>query len=467
MYITVGPPCSGKTTLLKQKGIIDIALDDQPGVYMPLPTSYFLLDDDDGDNNLELIAKGKQPSKSKAIPTDTTVLGKSIKDRLKDQVELKCVLRRLSRACTQDEFYSEVSKCTGDNEEALALLFDAVEARIDLQNEGDAIVLPDTVDLFVQEAIFRGKPTGIERTLDLLQGHPLSQKVAYGNTNTRPRDYKSALEIAAQRGRPVVFLVYYAKPDNSVNSTAVDGKAVAAEGEDDAEKKTQPFDYSSFLDESIFDMHASLPSLMSRNLQRLLKTGRYIPVRVLCDMHKRTIESIERITRDWLKLREPDAESPNMELLRQFTQFDLHNGLAKMIHFELNEDRTVRPISQPPRHGKRPWSQDNAGDSRNQRRRYDNNQGFGQGGQGRGGHGNNQGGRGHQRTHHQHQSNLQGQDRGSSRSNSNNYSDNNRYDNSNYNSTRGSNSNSGNTEYNRRNNQRTTTNNNSTAYRPG
>ena len=53
IYITVGPQCAGKTSILQSifdkpsegdetSAGVDITIDDQPLVYIPVPTSYFL-----------------------------------------------------------------------------------------------------------------------------------------------------------------------------------------------------------------------------------------------------------------------------------------------------------------------------------------------------------------------------------------------------------------------------------------
>ena len=52
LYISVGPPTSGKTTWLRNlrdqapnqaSALVDVSLDDQPNVYVPIPTALFCL----------------------------------------------------------------------------------------------------------------------------------------------------------------------------------------------------------------------------------------------------------------------------------------------------------------------------------------------------------------------------------------------------------------------------------------
>ena len=47
LYITIGPPCPGKITFLQKsvcENMIEMTIDDQDGVKVPIDTKYFLVD---------------------------------------------------------------------------------------------------------------------------------------------------------------------------------------------------------------------------------------------------------------------------------------------------------------------------------------------------------------------------------------------------------------------------------------
>jgi hypothetical protein len=122
-----------------------------------------------------------------------------------------------------------------------------------------------------------------------------STSLAWGNTNTRPREYKEALAVAAKTSRPVYFLVY---ADNN-----------QCEG-------------------GVFLPKVGLQELMRRNLSRLLQTGKYVPCRAMVEANDRVSNLVQSA--------QHNLPSPT------FSKLELDQELARMIHFEMNTNRTVR-----------------------------------------------------------------------------------------------------------------------------
>lgn len=313
LYITVGPPCAGKTTLLLQKGVqASIALDDQPDVYVPIPQRVFV-----GYDEEELL--------------DRVYYGASVRERLIDQKELQTVLCRLEGSLSAEDCRAVISD---------PLLLEGIDQILRRrQEDAAAVVLPPNIDLYISHAIFRAHPDTNESGLDaaqrLVRQAPLDQPVAWGNTNTQCRDYQDMLGLASHQGRPVRFLVH----------------------------QPQSIDVSNTIQ---WDMQADLPELMVRNLHRLLETGRYIPVdalRRMCDKSEQLIQSVHD---DWSRYQHPRQGG--------WTRQDLERGLCLMAGYQMRSDGTVYPLpgprrphynanrgsSQPPpqdrrRPGERPW----------------------------------------------------------------------------------------------------------------
>lgn len=271
LYITIGPPCSGKTTWLSHNKIQDIAIDDQPHVYQPLPWTYFALDQFvDKDSLLEQM-----------------VADKTIRDRLYDQrqLELRTVCASLSGKMNSKQLFIELQKQFADqnrhcNEKQLA---DVIAFAVSNVLRSSSGAFPSTVDLFCFEVLFapttdnddnNSTPsnglTAIERAYRKLEAVPVTQPVAWGNTNLRiDSDYRRALEMAYAQKRPVHFVVF-----DTVTQTCVVNPTFIACHQD--------------------DIAFCLDELMRRNIKRLLEKGRYIPVAVLNDMLNRHVEIVRR-----------------------------------------------------------------------------------------------------------------------------------------------------------------------------
>ena len=368
LYITIGPPCSGKTTWLKQhpsqKAVVDISLDDQPNVYVPIPAQLFSAS---ADTILE--KNGLSPELQQLL--QTSIYQKTVQQRLlsADMQELRWVLQRLSGKTSKDELEKSLRSlnvATKDNsdtnnqqsglqqentqntsstkshsDERVVTLLESVERAVAQQQETSVSPLPETVDLFVVEALFQKNPdptqdnnnsnnnswTGIQRATNLLRQTPNTTSVAWGNTNTKPRDYTEALEIAQQQGRQVYFCIF--------DSGTHDGS------------------------ESLFQLpHASYSQLMDRNIQRLVETGRYVPSKAIWDASQR----VEKFIRDAVRqARDHKSRSAPED---EITQLDLDRQLARLARFDMHKDRTVSKMKVAPRNyrnsnawSSQPWRQ--------------------------------------------------------------------------------------------------------------
>lgn len=263
LYITVGPPCSGKTTWLREHQIRDIAIDDQPHVYCPLPWTYFALDHVLDQQNL----------------LDQTLMGKTIRDRLYDpeQFELRTVCACLSGKMNAQRLQLELEEPFGKDrrrsKDKLPLAAVVAAAAADVLRI-NSTAFPQTVDLFCVDALFtptgEDRVTAIERAYRQLESVPTTQPVAWGNTNVRiDSDYQRALEMAYAQNRPVHFVVF----DTTTQICLVNPTKIEYNQD---------------------DMQFCLDELMTRNLKRLLEKGRYIPVLVLKDMLHRYVDVIRR-----------------------------------------------------------------------------------------------------------------------------------------------------------------------------
>ena len=320
LYITIGPPCAGKSTWIaaaahhqaeggperQQQPITDVCLDDQIGVYHALPCHVFL------ESGAPPDAEGVRPDSDDDQVLSQVLFGKTVYDRVHapNQVELRAVLGRLAgRLTTEDQFERVLTEAAAmanpqqnNNTQVVSTLVRVVEeivAAAAATDETATIALPETVDLYVQEAIYRPmttnttdddhgnnvtSTTALERCRAALDRHASSQPgvaLAWGNTNTRPSDYKMALEVAASSHRPVHFVVYR-----------------------DSELTSASSSLSSVLEDDVLDGDSSLAAenladLLRRNVRRLLQTGRYIPASVIADMRQRTADSVNRVVEAW------------------------------------------------------------------------------------------------------------------------------------------------------------------------
>lgn len=187
MLITIAPQCSGKTTYLSTlspspSNVIDITIDDQPGVYLPLPISQFL------DPNL-------CPKKS--------IIGRTLKERVQSEHEQTLVLSRLLGNLDSETFSLLLSEII-PSQTLLQTLTTEIESIIE---SNPAPINTDKVDIFIRESIF---PSAIKSSQDELKKAAESNTriVSWGNTNARYTDYTCALETSFRTNRSVKFIKY-------------------------------------------------------------------------------------------------------------------------------------------------------------------------------------------------------------------------------------------------------------------
>jgi hypothetical protein len=269
LYITVGPQCCGKSTLLKtMEGgkVKDISLDDQPDVYVSVPTNVFLdcITNRSTDiESLELLQQVYQ--------------GKNLQERIhNDNDELGVILQRWNGDMSQEEFHRTIQALYASRElplEVAEQLVVIVESYLKRKKPGSKPrSLPKSIDIFILESLFLPHPdtqqSAIQGAYEELRMTPIHIPIAWGNTNSKSRDYSQVLEIAFQTRRPVHFVICH--------------PSLAC-----GEKQGVTTESSSLITLPWMD----LSDLLKRNLKRLKKTGRYIPAFSIADCCKR-VESL-------------------------------------------------------------------------------------------------------------------------------------------------------------------------------
>jgi hypothetical protein len=332
IYITIGPQCAGKTTFLSQlqqriskdpnQRILDVTMDDQEGVYLSIDVKYFL----ERNKNDRFFSK--------------RFIGKTIGSRIAEQTEVCTVLQRLAGRLTKGEFETTIVnmyrnhaidalKRNNNKANNMTITDDMLEqddhtrlARelIDVVEEvmESAPTLPSKIDLFCVEALFRPNPktnmTGVDAAANQLKKYARTKPaevLAWGNTNTRPREYKTALEAAADSGRQVYFLAY--------------GNA-------------------SRISNGVFLPVLNFQELLRRNVKRLLVTGKYVPAKGMWDSSQRVQTFMQSVMRDLDRAvdNNNDDDDGGDVLIPIHSKLDFDKRLAQMANFEMMEDRTVR-----------------------------------------------------------------------------------------------------------------------------
>ena len=353
LYVTIGPQCAGKTTILKTllgsssgDGLgKDITIDDQELVYISVPTSNFVND----------FTKKRGES---SVLLNQTIFGKTIRERILDpsNTELRYVLMRLGRFVDKCDFGLSLRELYDDHTSKMVYcdLFEAVESIIEP-------TLPNTIDLFIVESIFRPRPlellkdtntnntesatssealSALDQARHLLKTHaidrdihPVTAPLSWGNTNTRGREFESALEAAAESGRPVKFIVY---------------------GGIEACERIQGGQYNIIHDDNEEDAadrmlcmeKVNRKTLFVRNIQRFLQTGRYVPSNAIADAIERVelmmVEAASEAKKNFHKDKDTPGSPPTLSL--QDAKFQLDHELAKLAGYRLNSDRTVTSL---------------------------------------------------------------------------------------------------------------------------
>jgi hypothetical protein len=315
LYITVGPQCCGKSSLLKtlQDGKIkDISLDDQPDVYVPVSTDLFL----------SCFGDAQVPETLRKV-----YQGKSLFERIQnDNTELRLILQRWNGNKTSKDFENALqefySSC-GFPLDVASQLVAAVEEFLD----GQPPALPSTIDVFILESLFQPHPatnqSAIQKAHQELRVTPKHIPIAWGNTNSKSRDYSQALEIACQVRRPVRFVLCHPAISSEEKSQAANN----------AKLHTLPW--------------IALPDLLNRNLKRLQETGRYIPAFAVADCCRRVeslviineVEGIDTVEKRLVSLASPPFMNGN-----KVGRHPQHQQRAPPFHFALTDQHLIQKI---------------------------------------------------------------------------------------------------------------------------
>ncbi|KAL7440776.1 hypothetical protein ACHAXH_006705 [Discostella pseudostelligera] len=397
LYITVGPQCAGKTTILKhifgksfhknEEGYselskemkyvsgIDITIDDQELVYIPVLTNYFL---QCSTSNVE-----SGDGASHDLPRNQVIYEKSIEDRIRDpsNQELILVLQRLRGIISAEEFVMRLSG-DEDNKGSVSVredLISAAEQIIKLhqcgrKEENDDQVpaepLPKMIDLFIVESVFRPRPlelmqkmtneesnsthktsssvealSAIDQAQHLLKIyatnsliHSPMASISWGNTNTRPREFQAALEAASLSGRPVEFIAFGGMEACNMIRDHVSRREYR---KSHGNKEISVDDYNDEIHGKRFLPKVDRRTLYVRNLQRFLETGRYIPSIAINDAMIRVESILAQAVAEAIKKEYP-VEKGDIEKVRFCSaKFQLDFELAKLAGYHMNADRTV------------------------------------------------------------------------------------------------------------------------------
>ena len=320
LYITIGPPCSGKTTWIRNRSsatvlepngpkIVDICIDDQPGVYHRIPSDYLLPNVDDKNGT----ATVRQQCLSKVL------FGRATTARINELTELRAIVFRFANITTKADFRNSSI--------VSPLVVEVVEETIcEFESKHQPILLPIIIDLFIMDAIFRRPPTtnnaqnkmndsvddvpslsALERVEQLLYDTPVSTPIAFGNTNSRATDYVKALQMALELKRPVHFVVYC--DDKNEN-----------------------------IDKDLFDLtvEEGIKGLIRRNVYRFLQTGRYVPEQVITDMRNRT----QNLINDFIRRQRSFPSNTEIDV-QKLNKLEFHQHLARLAGFIMNDERII------------------------------------------------------------------------------------------------------------------------------
>eukprot|EP00978_Attheya_sp_CCMP212_P042471 scaffold259440_cov51-Attheya_sp.AAC.2 len=388
IYITIGPPCAGKTTLLskllstakrdesnnKLKTGFDITIDDQKLVYIKIPTRFMLRNTCPLSSSNTILVT---PDNTDDTPATTQMedrkllerrlIGKSISSRIYDPSnnEMRCVLQRLRGVLTAEEFQERIQnlypidtqqqekqqgqKLQDSKEEAkngtlCEELILAVEGVVLQQQQQDNMPPLESVELFVVESIFRPRPvagqsTALEAAVSNLKDAATNSNhshlpLAWGNTNTRPREYMQALDVAEMSDRPVHFILHDTLGKSLLSS-------MHAHDENG--------------DNTLILPNVGLSTLLKRSIHRFATTGKYVPAKAILDASGR-VENLVQIAlqnaRKQVILETTNATtttSPKQELAKQdevrsCTKLELDMALAAMANFHMSPNRTVAKL---------------------------------------------------------------------------------------------------------------------------
>jgi len=364
IFIPIGPQAAGKTMLLSKidekmregfmgfdgcRELVDVAIDDQEGVYISIPSYLFLRhNDDEGISSNEIsdfldneVKGGNDGDKL----LDKVLYNKTILERLDNQSEMRWVIQRLLKKISSEDFRNVINSITNDDmnsklnwlmgqeggqnpniKASLAdFLVETVEQVIREKNEEDFTAF---ADLFVVEAIFRDvdasvitlsrqdvndvtatkgdlslRKSGLKSAISKFNHLACNStsSIAWGNCNTKPSDYESALEAGEKSLRPVYFIPFVQKERLKIS-------------------------------QGLFLQWISFQKLIDRNIRRLYSTGRYIPVRSILEASIR----IERLMTTAAEMKQSHDNSK-----KNITKFEFDSALANLAGFQMHQNRTV------------------------------------------------------------------------------------------------------------------------------
>jgi hypothetical protein len=295
------------------------------------------------------------------------LIGKSISSRIYDSSndEMRCVLQRLRGVLTADEFQERMQnlypidtqqqvkqqgqKLQDSQEEAkngtlCRELIHAVEGVVLQQQQQDDMPPLESVELFVVESIFRPRPvagqsTALEAAVSNLKDAATNSNhshlpLAWGNTNTRPREYMQALDVAEMSQRPVHFILYDTLGESLLSS-------MHADDEND--------------DSMLILPNVGLSKLLERSIHRFATTGKYVPAKAILEASGR-VDNLVQIalqnarkqvileTTNATTTSSPKQEPTKQNEVRSCTKLELDIALAAMANFHMSPNRTVAKL---------------------------------------------------------------------------------------------------------------------------
>jgi hypothetical protein len=220
--------------------------------------------------------------------------------------------------------------------------------------------------------------------------------IAWGNTNTKSRDYGTGLDIAAKSQRAVHFIPYMNKNQlRAISiSTSASKRETSVKVELPVQIKSKPSAWTSAsasasvklpapastltsvavqhtnddnninkdeeegqeeMMKKMYLPNVEMNTLFQRNVERLYSTGRYIPVKAIIDTCYNVDELMDRAMNEMkVQFQQKNKSSsstsrtrngPNMNgknPTTNYTKFQLDFTLAKMAGYHMNDDRTVK-----------------------------------------------------------------------------------------------------------------------------
>jgi len=395
MYITIGPQCCGKTTYLSRNlrsNLIDVSIDNQDGIYHALPVDFFLNTDcieSPNESSHRISTSGKTVNHESP---SLMLYNKTLLERLSSptQMELKVVLKHFTKQQTDVSASNAMSNARAESlvlEDEFAniaknseksgpsfphwklkyekdLLQDFVHAVISLKYSKDpktqesklCFHTPNNkVDLYIPEAIFHPPASALQKAISLLQPKPQQNEkkssledqnfsdvaIAWGNTNTQPMQYQSALEAAQDARRPVYFIVFnpYGDIYSDIDKNKTDSTRYAfIAGSKEALPALKNIDWEL--------PYLSRKELIKRNLKRLCETGRYVNVKAIDVAIERCKDLLRAANHEIMASPRLSQSSSNSisKSVTKYRRLDLDKALAKLAGFEMGDDRIVSRV---------------------------------------------------------------------------------------------------------------------------